>query len=115
MRRSLALVTLFGLAAGVFLAAGSAPLSKKPSSQPRISFVNLPLSFEPNQGQTAGEVDFLARGRGYTLFLTPTEAVLSLPVAARDENRKAKTEDRPAGPSGRVPSTSSGRSGYSAG
>jgi Beta-propeller repeat len=38
----------------------------------------LPLSFEANQGQTDSQVKFLARGRGYALFLTPTEAVLSL-------------------------------------
>src|SRR5262249_11624483 len=37
-----------------------------------------PLSFEPNVGQTDSRVHFLARGAGYTLFLTPTEAVLSL-------------------------------------
>jgi RHS repeat-associated protein len=38
----------------------------------------LPLSFEPNVGQTDSLVDFLSRGVGYTLFLTPGEAVLSL-------------------------------------
>jgi Beta-propeller repeat len=36
------------------------------------------LSFEVNQGQTDARVKFLSRGPGYTLFLTPTEAVLSL-------------------------------------
>jgi hypothetical protein len=30
----------------------------------------LPFSFEINQGQTDGRVNFLARGQGYTLFLT---------------------------------------------
>ncbi len=38
----------------------------------------IPLHFEANQGQTDSEVKFLSRGKGYTLFLTPTEAVLSL-------------------------------------
>ena len=38
----------------------------------------LPLHFEANQGQTDSQVKFLSRGRGYTLFLTPTEAVLAL-------------------------------------
>jgi len=42
----------------------------------------LPLGFEPNQGQTDGRVKFLTRGRGYTLFLTADEAVLSLRHAA---------------------------------
>lgn len=36
------------------------------------------LSFEANQGQTDRRVKFLSRGSGYTLFLTPAEAVLSL-------------------------------------
>ena len=38
----------------------------------------LPLSFEPNQGQTDPQVKFLSRGPGYSLFLTSTEAVLAL-------------------------------------
>src|SRR2546426_7150562 len=42
------------------------------------SYGKLPLSFEKNEGQTDSQVQFLARGRGYTLFLTPTEAVLAL-------------------------------------
>src|SRR6266853_1606374 len=37
-----------------------------------------PMSFEANQGQTVDSVRFLSRGPGYTLFLTPREAVLSL-------------------------------------
>jgi hypothetical protein len=41
----------------------------------------LPLSFEANRGQTDGEVKFLARGRGYALFLTSTEAVIRWPMA----------------------------------
>jgi hypothetical protein len=36
-----------------------------------------PLSFEPNQGQADSRVKFLARGPGYTLFLTPDSAVFS--------------------------------------
>jgi hypothetical protein len=49
-------------------------------SQPRLlaSYGKLLLSFEANQGQTASEVKFLARGRGYALFLTGDEAVLEL-------------------------------------
>ena len=42
------------------------------------SYGKLPLSFEANEGQTAGVVQYLARGAGYTLFLTPGEMVLSL-------------------------------------
>ncbi len=41
----------------------------------------LPMTFEPNQGQAETAVRFLARGRGYGLFLTPTETVLVLAPA----------------------------------
>ena len=38
----------------------------------------LPLSFEANQGQADASVDFVARGPGYALSLTPGAAVLGL-------------------------------------
>ena len=47
------------------------------------AFGRLPLSFEANQGQTDSRVKFVARGRGYTLFLTSGEAVLALNTAQR--------------------------------
>src|SRR5438128_11851998 len=42
------------------------------------TYGKLPLSFEANDGQADPQVKFLSRGRGYTLFLTSTEAVLVL-------------------------------------
>ncbi len=42
------------------------------------TYGKVPMGFEANQGQTDGQVKFLARGHGYTLFLTPNEAVLAL-------------------------------------
>ncbi len=39
------------------------------------------IAFEPNVGQTDPRVRFLARGRGYVLFLAPREAILGLPRA----------------------------------
>lgn len=51
------------------------------------NYGKLPLSFERNQGQSADAVKFLSRGKGYTLFLTPTEAVFSL----RNNETKAST------------------------
>jgi hypothetical protein len=49
-------------------------------SQARLSAVygKLPLSFEANQGQADPYTKFLSRGKGYSLFLTPTEAALRL-------------------------------------
>ncbi len=49
----------------------------------------LPIHFEPNTGQTAPEVDYVARGNGYSLFLTPGEATLSL--LDRNDNKPGKT------------------------
>ena len=46
------------------------------------AYGSLPLSFEPNQGQADGPAQFLARGPGYALALTPAEAVLSLRTGA---------------------------------
>jgi len=44
----------------------------------QAAYGNLPLSFEANQGQSDVQVQFLAHGHGYSLFLTSTEAVLAL-------------------------------------
>jgi hypothetical protein len=41
-----------------------------------IDYAQLPLSFEPNRGQAAPEVRFLSRGKGYTLLLTESAAVM---------------------------------------
>src|SRR4051794_3339056 len=38
------------------------------------TLANLPLAFEPNYGQAAGEVRFMSRAPGYLLQLTATEA-----------------------------------------
>jgi hypothetical protein len=47
-------------------------------SKVAVQFGKLPLSFEPNLGQTAKEVQWLARGPEYTLFLAGHDAVLEL-------------------------------------
>ncbi len=46
------------------------------------AYAKLPLAFEANQGQGDAQVQFRARGPGYSLFLTGAEAVLSLRHAA---------------------------------
>ena len=55
-----------------------------------------PLLFEQNLGQTDSDVLFLARGRGYQLFLTESEAVLSL-HAARPLARDVRAHGRARG------------------
>ena len=47
----------------------------------------LPLHFEANQGQVHETVRFLSRGKGYGLFLTSTEAVLTLRKANRTSEK----------------------------
>ncbi len=42
------------------------------------AYGRLPIAFEANRGQSDPAVKFLSRGPGYNLFLTPTEAVLTL-------------------------------------
>ena len=55
-------------------------IAPDPAAQARVveTYGQLPLRFEANQGQTDPQVKFLSRGRGYTLFLTPSEAVMAL-------------------------------------
>jgi hypothetical protein len=61
------------------------PTMAKPDAQIQMrvaeAYGNLPLSFEPNEGQSDRRVKFLARGGGYNLFLTNGEAVLMLKTA----------------------------------
>src|SRR5260370_32120035 len=49
-----------------------------PSALALSTYSRLSLSFEANQGQADAQVNFLSRGQGYSLFLTPTQAVLDL-------------------------------------
>ena len=81
-----------------------APMASVVSTQPALpqsatrhrhpaieaAYGKLPLSFEVNQGQSDPDVKFLSRGRGYTLFLTATEAVLSL-SSPQSEQRAQRT------------------------
>jgi hypothetical protein len=70
----------------------------------------LPLSFEANRGQTDGQVRFLSRGSGYTLFLTSDDAVLALQTSkSKNKYQTAKIKDKDAllitsNPEARIPS-----------
>ena len=57
--------------------------------------LSLPLFFEPNQGQSASQVKFLAHGSGYGLFLTADEAVLQI-QPMRPNPRIASANPNPA-------------------
>jgi hypothetical protein len=80
----------FRIAPPAFAPARSAPARTRPivaqePSRIAANFGNLPLSFEPNRGQTDGQVKFLSRNSHYNLFLTPDEAVFTLPVHSTDQ------------------------------
>ena len=55
--------------------------------QAKQTYGRLPMSFEPNRGQTDQQVSFLSRGSGYNLFLTRDESVLVLRKGAETEGR----------------------------
>jgi hypothetical protein len=57
-------------------------------------FAAVRLHFEVNHGQTDPRVKFLARGAGYTLFLTPSEAVWSLERPVPQSENPAGINDR---------------------
>ncbi len=88
-------LTRFGLLGLVFIfaALGRSRMGKaRPSAAPTrrawvSAYAQLPLSFEVNQGQTNPRVRYLARGPGYTLFLTSRQAVLTL-ARGREPGRK---------------------------
>jgi hypothetical protein len=71
----------------------SQPAAVTPATRARINaaFAALPLAFEANEGQTDPPVKYMARGNGYTLFLTGSDAVFSLsaPAAERVETGRA--------------------------
>jgi hypothetical protein len=56
---------------------GPAPTLQKRAAA-LSEYGKLPLSFEANRGQTDGQVKFLSRGSGFSLFLTNDEAVIAL-------------------------------------
>lgn len=58
--------------------AARTPASAETRARVIEAFGRAPLHFEPNRGQMAEPVKFLARTPGYQLWLTPAEAVLAL-------------------------------------
>ena len=52
------------------------------------AYSKLPLSFEANEGQANPSVKFLSRGRGYSVLLSPDEAVFTLRSSRPDPQVK---------------------------
>jgi hypothetical protein len=94
------LIPLIGLPLILSLLLVSAPSGRAETSgsetvktQRLATYGRLPLSFEANQGQTDAQVKFLSRGRGYSLFLTPNEAVLVLRKAEGARQQASEKTD----------------------
>jgi len=92
------------IAAVVLLVGGVLPRPSNGSSDhfPRISakFSSLPVSFEPNRGQTDSRVKFLTHGPGYALFLASDGAALRL-----DQRVDSKTQTARRGRAGNANAT----------
>jgi len=80
------------------LASGALQAAPDLKTQTQSNYGKLPLSFEANQGQADAQVRFLAHGQGYTLFLTPTEAVLSLNKSQTRTRNPSFTKFSPSSP-----------------
>jgi len=70
----------------------SRPTAVTPATRAGInaSFAALPLAFEANEGQTDPQVKYMARGNGYTLFLTSGDAVLSFASSSSSGQSRTK-------------------------
>src|SRR5437879_1394760 len=80
-----------------FVVGFACPATAAPEARVSETYGKLPLHFQANRGQTHEDVRFLARGPGYSLFLTPTEAVLTLmkpESSARKPAAHGKSEPR---------------------
>ena len=89
----------------------SAPIRPRRLDGFRHSFL---MRFEPNQGQTDPQVNFLARGAGYGLFLTPDQAVLTLALMLGSRTAIVRMQLAGANPAAAVtgPSRFPGKSNY---
>jgi hypothetical protein len=88
------------------LPASASRFEPRPAAAPTAAatlagdYGKIPLSFERNEGQSDPRVQYLARGGGYSLFLTASEAVLTLRGGEPDKGepesgRSRANEPRP--------------------
>jgi len=104
-RASALLVLLLGLAATPAGAAEHRGESEGPLALRQAALGEAgqrPLAFEANRGQADPRVRFLARGAGYTVFLTEAEAVVAL-GGGGGERAVVRVQPVGARPSGPVP------------
>ena len=68
-------ILLLALSPGLLSVGGSkgtAVVRSGKDASLKLDLRRLPLSFEANAGQISGPAEFLARGRGYALYIEPS-------------------------------------------
>lgn len=85
--------------------ASSASLTRQPAAvllaarqRAHASYAALPLAFEPNQGQTDPQVQYTAQGAGYKLYLTSSQAILTVRKPGEASEVRAMLEHKRLGP-----------------
>ncbi len=68
----------------------SAPALPSASTHLEAVYSQLPLRFEPNQGQTNAKAKFIARTPGYVIFLTENSAVLAFGAKSKKTSAGAR-------------------------
>jgi hypothetical protein len=58
----------------------------------QASMATLPLAFEANQGQTDPQVKYMARGNGYTVFLTANDTVFAMQSSSQTSTARAASK-----------------------
>jgi hypothetical protein len=76
------------ISSAAVLGASTGSVSPDVRRQWEIAYGKLPLHFEANQGQTESAVKFLARGKGYGVFLRPAEVMLNVRKPSIAEGRR---------------------------
>src|SRR5215471_16281461 len=71
-------VALLGLLGAAASSLGEVPDNPASPNITKAQLLAMPMQFESNRGQVDSQVEFFSRGHGYTLWLTKTQAVLSL-------------------------------------
>ena len=85
---SYALILGWIISSAAVLGASTGSVSPDVRRQWEIAYGKLPLHFEANQGQTESAVKFLARGKGYSVFLRPAEVMLNVRKSSVAEGRR---------------------------
>ena len=72
------------------------------------TYTNIPMSFGKNVGQSRAGVDFIAKGSGYSVFLSPNEAVLGVKKQQPKDRTSEAAKHEPGGATIRMTLAGSG-------